>query len=320
MADAPAGTAQGSQLPAIAPAVPAKPNSDLAAAAFVLLRRTYFDGQGRSIPFQLRPKRNTQDDPFDEYTSLMMKKGLTDATCEKSPGALITPDIVLLRPDRCNGATRETLKNDLTRIVGLEVKKLERTPSGGVARASGMDYNTTPPCGTVAIYDATGAMLPVRGFYLFVCLEPVGQTANVQVTALLLADGDLLNADFEYYLSIVGTRKKSIGIGTYGDGANRQRPMLIFANPLGYSKFDHHVTLIHPRADLQNDFPELRQIGVLQRTISGKGPATFYTYRSATDIPVDHQQFNILDPFHLPERSEDTSGRGKFRVAVNPGT
>ena len=34
-----------------------------------------------------------------------------------------------------------------------------------------------------------------------------------------------LNQDFDLYLAIVGAREKQIGLGTYGDGVNRQRPM-----------------------------------------------------------------------------------------------
>lgn len=319
MGETKTGTAEGANLPPILPAVATKPNSDLTAAAFVLLRQTFFDPQCKPIPFELRAKKNTQDDPFDEYVTLMLKKGLTDSTCVKSPGALITPDLVVMRPKLCEGVLRAQLRNDLTRIVGIEVKKLERTPAGGVARASGMDYNTTPPCGTVAIYDSREQMLPVRGFYMYVCVGAApGGSSSSQVTALLLADGDLLNADFDYYLSIVGTRKKEIGLGTYGDGANRNRPMLIFSNPLGSSDFDRKVTLIHPSPTLHDDFSELRQVGIVERTIPKKGKATFYAYRVAGDVQATDMPFNRLDPFPTPERSEDTSGRGKFRVDVRP--
>jgi hypothetical protein len=39
---------------------------DLVTRAFLALREHFFDARGRPIPFSLRPKRNTQDDPFDE--------------------------------------------------------------------------------------------------------------------------------------------------------------------------------------------------------------------------------------------------------------
>ena len=41
--------------------------ADLPVEVFVRLRRRFFDGAGRPVPFPLRPKRNTQDDPFDEF-------------------------------------------------------------------------------------------------------------------------------------------------------------------------------------------------------------------------------------------------------------
>jgi hypothetical protein len=43
---------------------------DLPTAAFLQLRRRFFDEAGKPIPFALRDKRNTQDDPFDEFLAL----------------------------------------------------------------------------------------------------------------------------------------------------------------------------------------------------------------------------------------------------------
>jgi hypothetical protein len=94
---------------------------DLAVATFQVLRDAFFDKSGQSLPFDLRPKRNTQDDPFDEYVHQRLQNGLRDATCEKAPGALITPDMVVLRKELCLQAPRQTLRDDLTRIVGIEV-------------------------------------------------------------------------------------------------------------------------------------------------------------------------------------------------------
>src|SRR5215210_3325340 len=129
---------------------------DLTAEAFLLLRDAFFDVATMPTPYELRDKRNTQDDPFDEYVHKLLDEGLPGVKVEKATGPLITPDLVLMRLDLCEGAPREVLKSDLNRIAGVEVKKLERTASGGIARASGMDYNTTPPCGTVRVYDGDG--------------------------------------------------------------------------------------------------------------------------------------------------------------------
>jgi hypothetical protein len=155
--------------------------------------------------------------------------------------------LVVLRLEVCKGAARVTLTSNLTHIVAIEVKKLERTQSGTITRPSGMDYNTTPPCGTVRVYDSSGAALDIRGFDLFVCQEAVlNQSGKYQLSALVLCDGNLLNEDFDYYLSIVGERVKEIGLGTYGNGANRTRPMLIFSNRLSTPQLDHNVTSYNP--------------------------------------------------------------------------
>ncbi len=290
--------------------------SDLTIGSFLILRNSFFGKGAKPRTYRLREKRNTQDDPLDEYICKLFSEHVpTDVDCVKAPGPLITPDLVVLRPEICKGAARVTLSSNLTHIVAIEVKKLERTQSSTIARLSGMDYNTTPPCGTVRIYDSSGAALDIRGFYLFVCQEPVGvQGDKYQLSALVLCDGNLLNEDFDYYLSIVGERVKEIGLGTYGNGANRTRPMLIFSNPLSAEQLDHHVTLIHSRDDLERDVAGLRQVGIIKRTVHQGGTKAFYCYRLAKDVPEDHRQFELLDPFPLPARTEKTQPRGRFRL------
>jgi len=295
--------------------------TDLTTESFLILRRSFFAKGAKPRPFRLRDKRNTQDDPLDEYIHRLLSDQFpTDVDCVKAPGPLITPDLVVLRPEVCKRAARVTLSSNLTHIVAIEVKKLERTQSGAIARPSGMDYNTTPPCGTVRVYDSSGAVLDIRGFYLFVCQEAVrNQSGKYQLSSLVLCDGNLLNEDFNYYLSIVGERAKEIGLGTYGNGANRTRPMLIFSNPLSTLQLDHSVTLIHSRDDLEKNVSQLRQVGLIKRTIQQGGTNTFYCYRLADDIPKDHRQFELLDPFPLPARTEKTQPRGRFRLNFQPG-
>jgi len=294
--------------------------ADLTAESFLILRNSFFGKGVKPRPYRLRDKRNTQDDPLDEYIyRLLSKQFPADVDCLKAPGPLITPDLVVLRPEVCKGAARVTLTSNLTHIVAIEVKKLERTQGGTIARPSGMDYNTTLPCGTVRVYDSSGAALDIRGFYLFVCQEAVlNQSGKYQLSALVLCDGNLLNEDFDYYLSIVGERVKEIGLGTYGNGANRTRPMLIFSNPLSTPQLDHNVTLIHSRNDLEREISQLRQVGFIKRTIQQGGTNAFYCYRLADDVPKDHRQFELLDPFPLPARTERTQPRGRFRLNFQP--
>lgn len=68
---------------------------------FLALRETFFDVRGGPVPFLLRDKRNTQDDPLDEHIAQVLTRSLTSATCLRAPGPLITPDMVIARVDAC---------------------------------------------------------------------------------------------------------------------------------------------------------------------------------------------------------------------------
>ncbi len=286
--------------------------TDLTVDAFILLRNSFFDSTLQPVPFGLRAKGNTQDDPLDELVSKLLQEGLTDVVCHKAPGPLINPDLVLYRPELCNHEPREELVDDPTRIVAIEVKKLERTKGGKIARATGLDYNTTPPCGTVRIYAADDSPLDIRGFYLFVSQET---TANNQcvITALALCDGNILNEDFELYLAAVSQREKEIDLGTYGNGVDRQRPMFIFANPLGAPQLDQQATLVS--VELANE--RVRLAYRIIRTTSKGNQRQFHAYRMASDIPDGWQVQTVTDPFPQPNaRVPQTQPRGKFRLPI----
>lgn len=290
--------------------------SDLTVLAFKALRAAFFSQDGTPIDFELPDKLNTQDDPFDvKVFDTLCGAMPDDVTCARAPGPLISPDMALLRPARCARTSKEDLRRDSEAAVAIEVKKLERSANGVIARGSGLDYNSTPPCGTVRAYDSTGQAVALRGFYLFVCLERNQQSGRYRVTALVLSDGDVLNADFKYYVDITGERTKSIGVGTYGDGANRNRPMVIFANPLGVPKFDKRATLIHTNENLADD--EIAAVGTVSRTIpQSDARATFTCYR---DVRDPAQKFADVDPFPMPKRTERTTGRGRFNLGVRFG-
>lgn len=280
--------------------------TDLPTLAFLSLRQRFFDNHGKPVPFQLRDKRNTQDDPFDEFITGDVLVGLDDISCIPAPGPLITPDLVL---HRSSGSIDRA--DDLEQVVGIEVKKLERTAGGVVARASGMDYNTTPPCGRIRVYDAAGAPLDVRGFYLFVCLEHVPRTENVMLSALALVDGNVLNEDFALYLSITGERTKRIDLGTFSDGADRNRPMLIFSNPLGIPELDRAATLIHTDSALSESASSLHKVFVIERSISQDESREFSCYRHVMDATKDPMR-KLVNPFPSPKRDSKTSRRGRF--------
>lgn len=308
--------------------------TDLCVEVFLSLRNRFFDADSVPKPYTLRDKRNTQDDPLDEFICAGLEADLGDEIhVAKATGPLITPDMVVYRPLACDHTPRAKLRSDSSRIFGLEVKKLERQPSGAVARATGLDYNTTPPCGTVRVYDSSSNVLDIKGFYLFVCQETVSETSQShQLTALALCDGNLLNEDFEYYISIVSRRSKEIGLGTYGDGANRVRPMVIFSNPLGAPFLDQRSTLIDARDNLQASHPTLYCVGTIERSVptaSGQQSERrkFHCYRDRQDVifsahpsqsTTETDLFHESDPFPTPRRSEATATRGRFVVRVSP--
>ena len=281
--------------------------ADLSALAFLRLRQRFFGADGQPTPFQLREKRNTQDDPFDEHLAGSVLAGLKGITCIQAPGPLITPDMVLHRSD---GPIDRA--DDPKQIVGIEVKKLERTPQGSVARRSGVDFNTTPPCGRIRVYDVEENPHDVRGFYLFVCLESHGSNESI-LTALALVDGNVLNEDFNLYLSITGERTKRVGLGTYADGADRIRPMLIFSNPLGIPQLDRTATLVHGDHDLSKSYGELALVYSLKRSVAGGKLRIFSCYRKKRDAPSGPVQ-ELVDPFPTPKREETTRPRGRFTL------
>ncbi|MBI5565476.1 MAG: hypothetical protein HY870_11295 [Chloroflexi bacterium] len=289
--------------------------SDLTVEAFLILREAFFNTDGSPILFALREKHNTQDDPLDEHIAAILKSKLTDALCQKSPGPLINPDLVLYRPDECRQASPPDLRDNVTKIVAIEVKKLERGENGQIARASGLDYNTTPPCGVIRVYDGDDRPLDIRGFYLFVCQErnPEGQAF---LSALALVDGNVLNADFDLYLRITSQREKVVGLGTYGDGANRNRPMLIFANPLGASQLDRASSLVSGNFAAVSD----ERIGLVYRIKRQTMANTwheFSAYRQVDDIPVNWAVEELIDPFPQPAtRLSATQARGRFRLPI----
>lgn len=287
---------------------------DLAVLAFQALRNRFFDEAGHPVDFVLRDKAQTQDDPFDVEVAQSIERAIPDdVRCLRASGPLVSPDMALVRPVDCANLSRQELRNDSCAAVGIEVKKLERTPQGSISRASGLDYNSTPPCGTIRVYDSLSKAVDMRAFYLFVCMEAGQSQGTRRLTAMALCDGDVLNADFAYYISITGERSKDIGVGTYGDGANRNRPMVIFANPLGASVLDHKVTLVHRETNLAN--PLVRRVGTITRTAAIDGRSlTFTCYRDCRD---DLSEFDLNNPFPTPlNRTERTSGRGRFSLPI----
>ena len=239
---------------------------------------------------------------------------------EESTGPLVSPDMVVYRPATCAGASRAELASSERSVFGIEVKKLKRTRSGSIARASGIDYNTTPPSGCLQIYDADISAIKIKGYYLFVCQETANDQQHMhRLSALVFCDGNILNEDFEFYLAITGRRTKQIGLGSYGDGTNRVRPMLVFPNPLSASVLDHQSTLLYARDDLEKDYEELVKVGVIERSIprqGGGGIRRYFCYRVRGTETRKKELFSVIDPFRSPRTSAQTTQRGRFVVPI----
>lgn len=280
---------------------------------FTVLRRTFFDDFGQPIHFPLRPKNNTQDDPFDEFIADTLKRELLPlgASCQKASGPLISPDLAVYTSGI--DLSEVQVQNNPEEIIGVEVKKLERGLNGQIARSTGLDYNSTPPCGQVRIYTEHDKELHIKAFYLFACLENLSN-GEYFVSAMCLCDGSILNDDFNFYLEITGSREKGINLGTYGDGANRNRPMLIFANPLGAKFLDHKISLISG-LDLSGENGNIVLAWELYRKDIADIQHKFYAYLDAKDLPEDHSVAQICEPFPMPHRRvAETQGRGKFKL------
>jgi hypothetical protein len=288
---------------------------NLALKVFTILRKTFFDDAGKSVLFDLREKFNTQDDPFDEYIASILDNELSseNARCQKASGPLISPDMVVYKVGL--DTNNSNIDNNPNEIIGIEVKKLERGTNGKIARATGLDFNSTPPCGRIRIYSQNDSELIIKGYYLFACLERKN-TGHYFVSAMTLCDGGIINNDFELYMQITGAREKGIGLGTYGDGANRNRPMLIFSNPLGANILDKRISLIS-ELDLSSELGNIELAWNFVRKDTNNNNNQFFVYLDSRDIPFGHRAAQITEPFPTPiKRNAETQGRGKFKLNI----
>ena len=299
----------------------------------------FFDAGMVPKSYTLRDKLNTQDDPLDEYICEALLLALPSGVKVAASGPLVTPDLVvspaessaIKHPEPTSGQVR-------SEFSAWRSRKLE-THGNPVALPARRVWTTTPRR-LAAPYGSTTSTAMTWTSRAATCLSAKNPRTDAprtyRLTALVLCDGDLLNEDFDYYMSIVGRRSKEIGLGTYGDGANRVRPMLIFSNPLGTPFLDRQATLIHARADLEHEHPILRRIGVIERSIPGETDSgtlasrppmeqtssgefrTFHCYRDKRDVPANTELFHKRDPFPIPRRSKKTAARGRFVIDFRP--
>ena len=69
--------------------------SDLSVDVFLALREHFFDASAAPKTYTLRDKRNTQDDPLDEYICQALQVALPFGVNVEASGPLVTPDLVL---------------------------------------------------------------------------------------------------------------------------------------------------------------------------------------------------------------------------------
>ncbi|MGW5700915.1 hypothetical protein [Amycolatopsis japonica] len=293
------------------PVGPATQPRDLAAACFSILADAFFDEAGEPLPFSQPDKKDTQDDPFDVLVRNILDERLPQGVSVLSSGKnLVSPDLVVARPEETSLLIKGGWDLDPRHIVAIEVKKVKPAKDGKSGRAGGMDYNSTPPCSRVRIYAKNKQPLVVPSFYLFALHVPHGN--QYLVRSLALVSGSALNQDARLYESRTGIRKKSINLGTFGDGLDRERPMLVFANPLGWKWMSGTATLIHERDDLADEQDLSRAREVIRNAFDGSRHS-FWAYRrndgrTTSETPA-------VDPFPTPKnRSVETSPRGRFVV------
>lgn len=289
-------------------------SADMALAVFTVLRKEFFSAALKPKPFGLRDKENTQDDPLDEHIATRVAERVGKSiTVVPATGPLISPDMVVATPEGVREIRETEDELGTSEAVGVEVKKLQRSEAGRIARPGGIDYNTTPPSKTISVF-YEGNRIDLPGFYLFVCLEGAGRR-RYRVSAFALCDGGVLNEDVKLYKEKTGVRQKTIDLGSYGDGLDRERPMFVFANPLGWSVLDNAATLIHRRDDLEES-GLVRRIGRIERTNPKKprrGSSTYFAYRLAKDVAGDEAAFDVTNPFPAVEkRLATTQARGRF--------
>jgi hypothetical protein len=297
--------------------------TDLPAAAFLALTQSLFDRNGRPVPFALRGKGEVQDDPFDTHVADILESSLpSELRVLRAGKPLVSPDIVLARPEEYRLLANGGADFDTRSIVAIEVKKVSPDKKTGLpARGSGMDYNSTPPCETVRLYSPRNEEILVPSFYFFALLGQSERSGEVYVESMALVAGSALSKDTDLYDRITGRRKKAIGLGTYGDGADRQRPMLVFANPLGWPWMQGQATLISERDDLDKEFPTLAYVRSMTRSWKpSEGMEAkeerFHCYRvAALDSSVEEPAHN---PFPTPtKRTERTAQRGRFKIDLS---
>jgi len=181
------------------------------------------------IPIELRHRSvvgTVQDDPFDTWIEIEIKKSLPPNFEVFHSGSLTTPDIIIR--DKMDGT-----------MVGLEIKKLIQKSNGSDSRGLTIDYNSSLPCGSTMIrVGAETVVIPC--FYLFALLD----LSSLNIITLILLDGDFINYDFDLHKEAKYSNYTEYNHGPYGEGSIRHRKMYTYPNPLNSKIRDFHMRQI----------------------------------------------------------------------------
>jgi hypothetical protein len=220
------------------------------------------------IPIDLRVKSvvgTVQDDPFDNWIEIEIKKALPKTFEIFHSGSLTTPDLIVR--DKKSGT-----------IVGLEIKKLIQKSNGSDSRGLTIDYNSCLPCGSTLIKIGTETIV-VPCFYLFALLD----IRSKYIVSLILIDGDFLNYDFELHKESKYSNYTEYNHGPYGEGSVRHRKMYTYPNPLNskISQFHLRQILVAKKSDLEK-VNEAKSISEQIVRVDKYGNAFYYYLKDET--------------------------------------
>lgn len=146
-------------------------------------------------------------------------------------------------------------------IEGYELKSAR-------SRNAQVQYNSTPPCGTMSYGNRR-----IKGFYVFADynLDTSQEVGHLQ--DLVIVDGDFINSD---YALVERHRTDYEPCGSYGDGRIRHRRMYHFPNPM--SLLESGILLVSKDSNLEAQFSEFVKLHLINRLDRADVKNVFYVY------------------------------------------
>ena len=120
-----------------------------------------------------------------------------------------------------------------------------------------------------------------------------------RLESVCVVPGRMLNETMDLYNEITGTRSKEVGLGSYEDLINRNRPMVVGPNPLNCEALRGKFSFFHD----QSNMDEWKKIGFMTRN-----ERKWYCY--STDDQDSVGELSI----HVGKSSTSTSSRGLVEI------